>query len=105
MHLKNQLGVRLKELRKLNKLSQEQLAEIVGVDPKHISFLENGKNFPSANLLMNLVKALKIEIKELFSFEHQMNRDQIIENLNSLIEKMDDKKLKFIYKMALELEK
>jgi len=34
---KKLLGARIKELRKIRKLSQDQLAEKIDIDPKHLS--------------------------------------------------------------------
>lgn len=39
---KKLLGARIKELRTGRGLSQEELAEMVGVDPKHLSRIETG---------------------------------------------------------------
>lgn len=48
MTLKQQLGLRIKELRKKNKLTQAQLAKKVNIATKHESCIETGKNYPSA---------------------------------------------------------
>ncbi len=53
--LKELLGSRIKEIRKLKRLSQEQLSERVGIDPKHLSRIEVGRGFPSLDTLDNLV--------------------------------------------------
>lgn len=44
MALKQDLGQRIQYLRKQQKLTQEALAELVGIDPKNISKIENGNN-------------------------------------------------------------
>ena len=41
MALKQDLGQRIQYLRKQQKLTQEALAELVGIDPKNISKIEN----------------------------------------------------------------
>ena len=66
MELKKDFGIRLKELRKSKGWTQEKLAEFVGVDTKHISFLETGRNFPSADLLEKLKKIFDIDYKDIF---------------------------------------
>ena len=48
---KELLGARIREVRKGAKLSQEQLAEKVDVDPRYISRIELGKCFPSLETL------------------------------------------------------
>jgi transcriptional regulator with XRE-family HTH domain len=68
--LKEQLGARIKEIRKAKGLSQEKLSEKIEIDPKHLSRIEVGRNFPSLDTLAKLAKALRVEIKEFFEFAH-----------------------------------
>ena len=42
MELKKELGLNVKKYRRLNNLTQEQLAEKGGIDNKHLSKIENG---------------------------------------------------------------
>mgnify|MGYP002711239257 CR=1 FL=1 len=50
MTLKQDLGQRIQKLRKDKKITQEQLAEMVGIDPKNISRIEKGNNYPTAEI-------------------------------------------------------
>lgn len=47
-------GQRMKQYRERNKLTQEKLAEKLGVQTKHISMLENGHRNPSPELQKKL---------------------------------------------------
>ena len=47
-------------------LSQEQLAEIVGVTRQTIGMIETGKYNPSLNLCTSICKALKKTLNDLF---------------------------------------
>lgn len=67
--LQRKLGQRIASLRKANKLTQDQLAEAVGCSVKFIGLVERGVNAPSIAGLEKFAKALKIEVKELFTFE------------------------------------
>ena len=49
--IKQKFASNLRKIRKSRKLTQEQLAELVGVDFRYISFLENAKSFPSCELI------------------------------------------------------
>ena len=67
--IKLRLAKKLKKLRKERKFTQEQLAELSGVDYKHIQLLE-GKN-PSAvkiDTIEKLAKAFKISPAKLLDF-------------------------------------
>ncbi|MEI6213373.1 MAG: helix-turn-helix transcriptional regulator [Desulfuromonadales bacterium] len=64
------LGARIKELRKRVGLSQDQLAEKVGIDGKYLSRIEVGKRCPSIDTLERVADSLQVEIKELFDYSH-----------------------------------
>ena len=63
------MKTRIKEFRAKQNLTQEKLAEIVGVRRETIIFLEQGKYNPSLRLAHNVSKALKAGIDELFIFD------------------------------------
>jgi len=60
---------RLKEARAEQKLSQAQLAEMVGVSRNTISSIETGQFNPTAKLALILCIALNKEFEELFYFD------------------------------------
>lgn len=95
MALKQDLGQRIQYLRKQQKLTQEALAELVGIDPKNISKIENGNNYPSAETITAIATALNVDIYELFVFNqipYEQMREEIITSINS------DKTLLYLYK-------
>lgn len=59
--------VDLKELREKKKLTQEQLAEKVGVTRQAIGMIENGHNQPSVALAKKLGKVLKVRWVNFFN--------------------------------------
>lgn len=62
-------GKRLRQLRKKNKLTQEELSEASGLDYKYIQRLEGNKpSSPTLNSLEKLAKALKVKPAELLKF-------------------------------------
>ena len=65
---KKLIGARIKELRRKAGLTQEQLAERVGLDARHLSRLEVGKHFPSLDSLELLAKELQAPLVEFFQF-------------------------------------
>ena len=100
MTLKQELGAKIQKLRKSKKLTQEQLAELVGIDPKNISRIENGNNYPTAENLTSIAKALNVEIYELFVFNnipYEVMKSEIINALEN------DKNILYLYK-CLKIE-
>jgi transcriptional regulator with XRE-family HTH domain len=67
--LKRKLGKRIARLRRARKLTQEQLAKALGYSVEFISLVERGVNAPSVAGLEKFAHVLKVEVKELFSFE------------------------------------
>ena len=63
------MKTRIKEYRAKCNLTQEKLAEIVGVRRETIVFLEGGKYNPSLKLAHNIAKALKTTIDAIFIFD------------------------------------
>lgn len=61
------LKVRVKEFRNKKGLTQEELAERVGVRRETIVFLEQGKYSPSLRLALKIAEELKMSVNELFS--------------------------------------
>ena len=63
------LGERIKAKRIEANLTQEMLAEKVGIHPTYVGKLESGKNNSSVMLMYKISRALKISLKDLFDFE------------------------------------
>ena len=63
------MKTRIKEYRTKLNLTQERLAEMVGVRRETIIFLEQGRYNPSLRLAHNVARALQTTIEELFIFE------------------------------------
>ena len=65
------MKTRIKQYRAKLNLTQERLAEMVGVRRETIIFLEQGKYNPSLRLAHNVAKALRATIDELFIFDDE----------------------------------
>ena len=68
--MKNELVLKnkLKEVRSEKKISQQELADMVGVSRNTISSLETGQYEPTAKLAYILCIALDMKFEELFYF-------------------------------------
>ena len=93
------LGKQIANLRSKKGLTQEKLAELVNYSPNHISKLESARTNPSFELLVNIAKALDIELKELFNFDKFENINYIKQEFNKLLKSSDTKKIKSLYKI------
>lgn len=59
------LGEKMKELRTLNKISQEYIAEQLGISRQSVSKWETGLSFPSTENLIALAKIFQVSVEEL----------------------------------------
>lgn len=64
---------RIKELRKFNKLSQEDLAKACEVSRQTINAIENNKYDPSLVLAFQLAENLEVSVNELFLYQNGRN--------------------------------
>ena len=69
--LQKKLGRRIAELRRSKKLTQEQLAESLGCSVEFMSLVERGVNAPSVAGLADFARVLKVEVRDLFTFEDE----------------------------------
>lgn len=60
------LGRRIKEERTARHLTQQELADIVGMDTGHLSRVEHGKTVPSIKLVMKIADAFRLPVAKLF---------------------------------------
>lgn len=97
---KKLFGAKIKDFRKERKMTQFDLAELVDVDPKHISCIENGINFPSSDLITKLAKAFNKEPYELFLFENKPPIEDLKKELLEIIENTTDTNIEKIYLYA-----
>jgi len=58
-------NIRIERLRK--KLTQEKLAEEVGITQKYVNLIENGKANPSIIIVVKICNALKIDLNSLLN--------------------------------------
>lgn len=105
MTIKTQFGLRIKELRIKAGLTQAKLAEMVSIDAKHQSCIENGKNFPSADLIEKYAKAFNIEPAELLIISHSKKRSELIKEMTDLLNNAKDSDLKLAYRLLMDILK
>ncbi len=97
--IKDLLGRRIKELRQSRHLSQQELAEKIGIDQRNLSNIECGNTFPSKSLT-RLAQALNIDLQELFDFDHyKTDKSCMIEYIQKNLDKLSSSDLKTVYRL------
>lgn len=81
MDIRKIIGNNVLNARKIRNLSQEQFAEMIGIEPSALSKIENGKSYPSQQTLENIICALKIKPDVLFKTEEKFDIEKAYKEL------------------------
>jgi transcriptional regulator with XRE-family HTH domain len=104
MGIKSVFGTNLKYYRKKMNLSQEELSEQVGITPKHLSTIETGATFVSADLLERLAKRLKVSASALFyTVNEKSTDDSTLTTIDKIVDQEFQKTAEAI-KLQIRLE-
>ena len=73
------LGRAIRQLREMKELTQQELADLVGVTDAYITMLERGKRKnPSLATLKRIARALGVPVEELLERRPTMTRDEAV---------------------------
>ena len=105
MGIKQELGKKIKRIRQVRGLTQEQLAEAVDISPRTLSGIEIGENFLTAETLDKIVLALNTNYEELFSVEHLKSHEELLTEIKRFIDiiSLDNQKTETVYKFLKSL--
>ncbi len=67
MSIKVKIGLRIKQLRAENQISQEVLSLLSGLDQSYLSGVENGKRNISVENIEKITQAMNISVLEFFN--------------------------------------
>lgn len=96
------IGRKIKEFRKLSKMTQAQLAEKTGISETHMSKIEIGSNAPSIENFLKIAEVLNIPLSE-FGVSTKSDSD-IKSKFTRFIYETPDTNLKFYYKFLTDIE-
>lgn len=98
----DKLGSKIKNNRRLLKLTQEQLAELIDVSPHYIYEIEKGLKTPSLPILIAISENLHVSIDNLLSTTSQ-NADRNGDELDRLINNLNAEQRANLAKVILSL--
>lgn len=90
----------IKNYRKVNHISQEKFAEIVGYDKSHISRIENGSREPSVDFLIHFSLESGLSIDYILGLETEAGVQLIINEYTKRIMKLAPKDRQLIFNIA-----
>lgn len=80
-------------------MTQEQLAELVEVEQKHVSRLELGKSYPTIDRLEKIAEALNVPLRDFFDFIHLGDREMQAKSIDEMLRELDGEHQKIAYKI------
>ncbi len=95
--MKKKLGGKIKQIRRLHNLTQEQLSERILIEPASLCAIENGRAFPSLVTLERIAKALGVEPVRFFEFAEEKTIDEKKSSIVEKIDKLSDSQIEQLY--------
>ena len=90
------IGQRIRQIRKARRLSQDQLAEQVGISTVHVSHIENANTKLSLPVFVRLTEVLQVPADELLQGAVPVRRQQAEEDILRLLDSCDLQQLRIL---------
>jgi len=105
MDIKQELGEKIKRLRKKRGYTQEQLAEMIDISSRNLSNIELGISFPKSETLEKILKSLSVTTQELFSNDHIKTNQELLDGISQYVScvQKDTNTLELIYKIVKDI--
>ena len=94
------IGQKIREFRKINGLSQEQLAEKVNISTTHMSHIETGNTKLSLPVFVDLSKVLGVSTDELLGAKDKANQEICMDQIMSILNQCSEQEMKVITDIA-----
>jgi len=65
------LGHHIQQIRRSRNLTQEQVAELIGMDRVSIGYIEQGRRAPKLSTLFSLAQVYDVDMQEFFSVPYR----------------------------------
>ena len=102
--ISKKLGQRIKELRERKNISQLKFAEELNMEASNLSKIERGIQIPKEESLIKIANALNVSIKDLFDYDHFIDKDELLNKINFILKSTDTKILQKYYKILMDLQ-
>lgn len=91
-----EIGQRIRKFRKAHQLSQEDLAEKIGISTTHMSHIETGNTKLSLPVLVALATALEVRADDLLFDRAEAGRNSVMEDLLSSLDGCSTQQVKVL---------
>lgn len=102
------VGKRIREFRKAQRISQQELGERADLNYKYIGGVERGERNPSVESLVKIAKGLKVDVGDFFNVDDSRQlseKERIYNQIIGLLGDKSTKELKLAKRMLTSLFK
>lgn len=96
MNINEIVGQNIRKYRKMKKLSQKELGELVGVKHNTISHYEKGRNAPERNMIFAIARALGVRADDLFPETTTDTDDTLLKAIHLEDSDLDESQREFL---------
>ena len=96
------IGSFIKELRQSHSLTQEELAQILGVNHRTVSRWETGKNMPDYDVIIDMAKYFQVNVDEILNGERQVTqqKSRFLKNKYAIMNNMNYHVVNFVFNIV-----
>ena len=98
------LGLAIKEARKKQGLTREQVGAMIEIDPRYLTNIENKGQHPSLQILYELVTLLDVSVDQFFFPEREQEKSTRRRQLDTMLDTMSETDLKIMSATAKGIE-
>lgn len=95
-----EIGQRIRKIRKARGLSQEQLAERIGISTTHMSHIETANTKLSLPVFVEIATVLEVQTDSLLYDEPRESINNAIDEIVAILERCDAKQARIILDIA-----
>ncbi len=95
-----EIGQRIRKIRKAHRLSQEELAEKIGISTTHMSHIETGNTKLSLPVLVALAQVLEVQTDDLLFDTAQASRSAAMNEIALTLDTCSAQEVKFIQELV-----
>jgi len=90
------IGQAIKKARETERMTREQLAEILDIAPRHIQSIENEGQHPSFQLFIRIITMFNISTDQYIFPNKQADKTTLRRQVDSILDRFNDKELTVI---------
>lgn len=79
------IGNRIREIRMLRDVSQQELAERTGLSPVYVSYIETGSKKPSLGTIIKIAEAMNVTVDIIIGMNHTDEDDEDLRELDMMM--------------------